>query len=400
MFLAFLSFWFSPEKRKLTLTPLFWFGIGIFGVYVISLFVNWNTENLQTFFSKQSEFKDIFLLSAFLVTHNLSSEEQKVVKKAFWILIFVLVFTGFVSIFSHVRLSVLINELFREIKYWRYTHGYGEFLGVSIHLPIGLMNTHLTFGGLLLLFAPFVLFSVLRSFQERETLFRKVFLLVLLFIFVIVFILNNARSAMFGTLFGIGFGIYDYFLNKKAISVQKFFKYSLGLVFGLVGLVTLLLWIEPTSKTIRHLIGSEKHTDSGRTFIWDSTYPIIQKNFWFGISAGNYNKAIEITRLEQSNKNPELAYFYDVTQRGHAHNDYLHLFSIGGIFAVVMYLILFYFIMRFILDKRLNVHDSILFYGLVGFFFAGVFQCYFQDDEVVIVFWYLVGFLNSKVNYK
>lgn len=375
---------------------MFWSGIGIFGIYVISLLINWSPDNLKAFFSKQSEFKDVLLLSAFLVTHNLSLEEQAKIKTAFYILILVLIVTGVVSIFSHVRLSVLLNEMFREVKHWRYTHGYGEIFGVSINLPIGLMNTHLTFGGLLLLFAPFVFFRTLQVFQHKESLGKKFFLIIGLILFVIVFILNNARSAMLGTVSAIFFGVYDYFINKKAVEFKKFFKYSLGLFLGILSIFIILLSTETTSKTVRHLIGSEKHTDSGRTFIWDSTYPIIKENFWFGVGVGNYNKAIEKTRLERSNQNPELAYFYEVTQRGHAHNDYLHFWAVSGIFTVIFYLGLFYSIMIFISNKNLDVSDSILFYGLVGFFFAGLFQCYFQDDEVVIVFWYLVGLLNSQ----
>ncbi|MCX7998924.1 MAG: O-antigen ligase family protein, partial [Leptospiraceae bacterium] len=318
LFLTFLIFWLIPEKRNPKLSALFWGGIGIFGIYVISLLVNWSFENFQAFFSKQSEFKDILLLSAFLVTHNLSQKEQAQVKKAFSILILVLMITGFVSIFSHVRLSVLLNEMFREVKHWRYTHGYGEIFGISINLPIGLMNTHLTFGGLLMLFAPFIFFRTLQSFQQKESVRKKFLLTAGLLFFVIVFILNNARSAMFGTLFAVLFGVYDYFINKRAIELQKFLKYTLALVLGIVFIFAILLSIETTSKTVRHLIGSEKHTDSGRTFIWDSTYPIIKENFWFGVGVGNYNKAIEKTRLERSNQNPELAYFYEVTQRGHA----------------------------------------------------------------------------------
>jgi hypothetical protein len=397
LFLSFLFFWMIPEKRKLDYSPLFWSGIAIFGMYLLSFFAHLgHDESFSIFFSRQSEFKDLLLFSAFLLTHNLNSEERKKVKNAFLGLVGLLVFTGFLSIFSKVRLSILLSELFKDVNHWRFAHHYGDISGIGIHLPIGLMNTHLTFGGLLLLFAPFVFFSVIETFKQKKSQINRWLIMGFAITFGIVFLLNNARSALFGTLVGVFFGLVDYVFLKKAISPKRFLKVA-GLGLCLIGaiLATLLLF-EPTAKTIRPLLGAEKHTDSGRTFIWNSTYPLIEKNPIFGIMPGNYNTEIQKTRKEHSQKFQELAFFYEVTQRGHAHNDFLHILATSGLLGVLAFLSLLYFILMHIYTKTLLPQESILFYGLIGFFFAGLFQCYFQDDEVVIVFWYLVGFLNTK----
>jgi hypothetical protein len=396
LFLSFLFFWSIPEKRQISKTPLLWSGLAIFGTYFLSFLVHSSNEfhSWKVFFSKQSEFKDFLLFSAFLVAHNLSSEEIKKVKFAFYGLVGILIFTGFISIFSKVRLAVLLSEFFRNVSYWRFTHHYGDILGIGIHLPIGLMNTHLTFGGLLMLFAPLVFFEILEIFKTTKNTINKIFLIILGLMFILVFFLNNARSAIFGAGISIIFGLYDYGFVKKQIDPKKFLKviaFSLGII---IISFSLFMSFEPTSKVILPLLGSEKHTDSGRTFIWDSTFPLIQKNFLFGVMPGMYNTEIEKTRFLHSEKYPELAFFYEVTQRGHAHNDVLHLFAISGVGAVLAFLTLFFFIGQTILEK-ISPKNTNFFYGLIGFFFAGLLQCYFQDDEVVIVFWFLVGLLNS-----
>ena len=79
---------------------------------------------------------------------------------------------------------------------------------------------------------------------------------------------------------------------------------------------------------------------------------------------------------------------------------YFHIAAISGILNVIFYLGILYFIIVKILEKSINSEDTALYYGLVGFFFAGLFQCYFQDDEVVLVFWYLVGFLFNPLKFE
>ena len=110
---------------------------------------------------KGSELKDVLLFSAFLIVQNLKNEEEIAkVEKAFWILLIVLLITGFFYIFSPIRLSRLVSDLFKPSPNWKFAHHYGNLLGIGIHLPIGLMNTHLTFGGTEMNTTVFFLFFV------------------------------------------------------------------------------------------------------------------------------------------------------------------------------------------------------------------------------------------------
>jgi O-antigen ligase len=399
LFLSLLFFLWDGRAKWIEKNSLFYLGLAIFGFYFLSIIINYfyGAElALEKGFSRGSELKDLFLFSAFIVVQGLDSEEEKKVLRSFWILIAILVVTGFASVFSIVRLSVLLKELFAPVTTWRLAHHYGNIGGLGIYLPIGLMNTHLTFGGLLLLLYPFVFFRFLGSFRMRGNTKQRLLLGASLGVFTFVFLLNNARSAMLGAGLAILFGFYDYVFCKKAISPARFSK-AVGILAVILVLSLSVLWnISATQRTLKHLLGDEKHTDSGRTFIWNSSFPLMENNFWSGIGPGRYNLEIEKSRKALSIQNTELMYFYEVTQRGHSHNDFFHLLTISGIGALLSYLCLLYGIVHFINRKVQSISWSPLFYGLVGFFLAGTLQCYFQDDEVVIVFWYLVGLLSYK----
>lgn len=83
-----------------------------------------------------------------------------------------------------------------------------------------------------------------------------------------------------------------------------------------------------------------------------------------------------------------------MTQRGHAHNDYFHLTAVFGGPQGILYLLLFGTILYTLLNGNIPKKIRFMTYGLVGFFLSGLLQCYFQDDEVLIVFYFLLGYLN------
>lgn len=398
LFLTFVFLLFDRRNKNFFLTPITVVSFLLFFWYFAS--AGYHLILDKDYFNHifKSEIKDFLLFSAFFVFLNLKDDELPKIEKTFRILVIVLLLTGLVSAFSSVRLSRLFNDLFRESTAWRYTHHYGDILGIGIYLPIGLMNTHLTFGGLLLLFFPAIFYKFILSIKEDKAR-KSSFLFLLLFLF--IFLLNNARSALLGSIVSIVFGFIDIAFIKKAIDLKKVIKLIIIPIGILFILFAILLSNATTRQFITPLLGEKKHTDSGRTFIWNSTFPMIQKKPIFGIGPGNYLQEVDITRKELSTDEKELSFFYEVTQRGHSHNDFLHLAAIAGIPSLLLYLTLIGLISYTILDKTLNVHQSILFYGLIGFFFSGLFQCYFQDDEVVIVFWLLLGFLlRMKKNYR
>ena len=400
LFITLILYFFRNERNVSYNNPILVLSLGIFGFYFLSfifhLFLSREISYLT--YIKGSELKDVLLFSAFFVIQGVKTrEELEKLEKAFWYLLIVLLVTGLISIFSPIRLSRLITDLIKPSLAWKFSHHYGDVAGLGIHLPIGLMNTHLTFGGIFLLFAPFVFFRFIFSIRDRKNILFHFFILC---VFGVIVLLNNARSSMLGALVSILIGFLDLLFIQKYFSFKNTLK-LLTVPFIVISIfITLLYFNETTTKTIAPLLGQEKHTDSGRTFIWSSTYPLIQENPFLGVGPGNYGKEIELARKSLSEKYQNLLFFFEVTQRGHAHNDFLHIAAIAGLPAMILYILLGAVIAYYLLQHKQSRTDGILFYGLVGFFFAGLFQCYFQDDEVVIVFWYLLGFFHLQLQNK
>lgn len=396
LLLSFVFFLFLEEKPKLSsnlVKILFIF----YGWQIVTLLYHFASNGFDPISIKHAfrdEMKDIFLVTAFISVQGIKKEDKTFLYKTFFIFSLVIVFTGFISIFSMTRLSRLISDLYKTSTSWPYQHHYGNIGPLNIYLPIGLMNTHLTFGGLLAFIFPGFVFRLYDSWYNKTSKRIIVIHVVLLFLVSIVFLFNNARSSLLGALVSVIFGLYvlvfiDHDISKKMIKRTSFI---------LLGFLLLLFVGYNSTNAVKRVVdplfGGEKHTDSGRTFIWDSTFPLIKTNPIFGIGSGNYQNEIEISRKNKEKENRELAFFYEVTQRGHAHNDYFHLTAVFGFPQSVLYLILFGTILYTLLSSNIPKQVRFMTYGLVGFFASGLLQCYFQDDEVLIVFYFLLGYLN------
>lgn len=154
---------------------------------------------------------------------------------------------------------------------------------------------------------------------------------------------------------------------------------STRIIFFTIGTFTFLLFIgiglsftQAGQKITDPLFGKEKHTDAGRAFIWDSTFPLIEKNPLTGVGPGNYNREIEKSRMEHSEKYKELYYFYETTQRGHAHNDYFHLLAVFGIPSFLLFLLLGTELYRKLMTTKLSYERSLYFLVYPDFYFRAI----------------------------
>lgn len=395
--LSFLVLLFSPKEkweinRIFLISLLFW--LGEFFIFIIHFsFSNFDLSYLKI--ALNAELKDFFLYLAFICMMNLKKSELPQMRQSIHAFAFMLIITGFISIFSEFRLGWLIASISRTMTSWAYQHNYFRLGIFSINLPIGLMNTHLTYGGLLMFVYPWIFFQGFQDLFSKKRLITKLLSISLLMIASIVFVLNNARSAMGGALVSIALGFLIWYFRGMKFPISKRILFS-ALVILVLFVSLLSLPSEPARRILTPLLGADKHTDSGRSFIWNSTWSLIQKQPILGIGPGNYSKEIEVARKKLSLKYDELAFFYETTQRGHAHNDYLHLWVTFGFLILFLYLILAYFLVQALLVSQLPFIELALYLGLGGFFAAGLLQCYFQDDEVVIFFWMLFGMFTRS----
>lgn len=337
--LAFLFSLFSSKTSGFWKEPIILIGFLFFSWYLGDFLIHSFREENFKIYSKtafNSELKDIFLFIGLLLSWNLRKEELPTVLKALNVLFWVLLVTGFISSFSPVRLSRLISDLYRESSNWKFTHPMGQIGGVSIYLPIGLMNTHLTFGGLLQFFFTMPIFLFLKSLFDKNFKKAGIYGIILLFFLYVVF-LNNARSSLLGGLFSSTTALIVLGVIRKELPFTKIILFTIGIFTFLLFVGIGLSFTQAGQKITDPLFGKEKHTDAGRAFIWDSTFPLIEKNPFTGVGPGNYNREIGKSRIEHSEEYRELYYFYETTQRGHAHNDYFHLLAVFGIPSFLLF---------------------------------------------------------------
>jgi O-antigen ligase len=139
------------------------------------------------------------------------------------------------------------------------------------------------------------------------------------------------------------------------------------------------------------LTGEEKHTDYHRSFLWQGTLDIIEENPVIGVGPGAWNDAIDATVLGYSQEHPRLWYAYEIIQRGHAHNDLMHLVAIAGPLCGLVFLCFIGLYIYRALGPSSSLEYEFWKWGPLVVFFGGLYQCYFQDDEVLLPFWLLVG---------
>jgi hypothetical protein len=351
------------------------------------------------------DLKDAILALGILAGYTGGRINSNFMKKSFMILFGVLIVSGFISIFSEKRLAYIFYEIIgKKVNGYPYQHPIFHFGSIQLYSPIGFLNTHLTYGGILQFFSVFVLYQSWISFGNSKSIKHKVFSLSLCLIYFLIFIFNHGRSSFLGASFSIMlFLIILYFDHEKAfpelgirLSIQQLRQYFIILTLILFVGVGLAIQTDKGKNLLGPFLGEEKHTDSGRVIIWKTTLPLVYSHPFLGVGAGNFNKASEESRKLLYESAPELYFFFKTARTGHAHNDALHLAVVFGLPAMVFFFYLAYLLFQESIKPNLTWEQKALFISFFGFFFAGMFQCYFQDDEVVLLFWVLAGFMLSQ----
>ncbi|HNN58597.1 MAG TPA: O-antigen ligase family protein [Leptospiraceae bacterium] len=378
-------------------------GLCIYGLELLSLiFLSFSGGGLA--FIKQGlsrEIKDVFLiLMAFWVfAFSEDEDRRKTIEKLTYIAIGILIVSGLIGIFSRYRLS---NIPYHLMHGWegnmqaRYQHHAGTFLAGTplmfhIYLPVGFLHSHLTYGALLMMAMP-ILFLRAMNPIIRYTSDSKKQTLIAIMIFgaaCVVFMINNARSAILGTIFVIALTVYYYsrfHWKKKALYLL------IPAVIALLAFGGLFIFADLLHERLRALVialsGQQKHTDYQRVLLWNASWEVIRSHPWLGVGAGHFQESVESILLNVSKQHPGLWYANETLQRGHSHSDPLHILAIAGIPAFISYIVFF----AMLIHRAIKPAGRAIFrFGAPGLLIAGLYQCYFLDDAVLLPFWLLVG---------
>ncbi|EMJ96010.1 O-antigen ligase family protein [Leptospira alstonii] len=366
------------------------------------------TKTYSAFFKKflkQSESGDFWMLLLFPASFLVASQEknQTILKRFLIASASITIVLGCISLFSEVRIGKFVANGFRYAPGDRLQHFSGNLGPIKLYLPIGMMNTHLTFGGLLGLCLPGLLVDWFITVKKKKN-FVFVLKTVLVIAGFLILFFNQSRSIWLGVftillilLFKGTFGI-----RKSLSKVSLRSKILAGLVVFFVVLSASYLfrnnWLIQRSVS---QIFEVHNTENQRYYIYKNTIPLVQEHFLTGVGGGNYKDFHWKESAKMIEKEEQLWYELYITPRGHAHNDLLHFFTTGGIFAGILFLLFWGKLFRSLFQKDFSSGEGIPVFaiGVLSLFPAGFFQCYLLDDEVVLPFFAFCGiFLGGRWN--
>ena len=390
----------SLNKKKLFKKfgyPIFFMGVTIYLSLLISYIFHIKTYSEIYYPLFRGEISDFWFCIVFLAAGFLSRDRENLLyfKNAYFISLAIVIVSGVISMFTPFRLSSYIVHGFTVPQGERLQHYAGDLFGIKTYLPIGLMNTHLTYGGILGLFYPGLIAYYIYKFPDRTEL-KNIFYSIIIFILSILVFYNQSRSVWIGIIYASFVMIWkwrDYireFINKE----RMIYLLILFMIISISG----IYFIQKNWLIKRAISDSfeSSTTENQRYYIFKNTISIILDSPILGVGPGNFYNAHAEKSNEMARNHQELWYDLYITPRGHAHNDLLHLFAIGGIISAFAYLIFWFLNIRFFLEAE-EERDSVLFSGFLIFFPAGFFQCYFLDDEVALPFFVFLGIFCGRV---
>lgn len=395
----------SKRTWKRVRVPFFLF----FGIYIL-LFVSSliHADLYSPFFKKflkQSEFGDFWMLLIFPAAFLVASKEknQTVLKRFLFASASIAILLGCISLFSEVRLGKFVSNGFKYAPGDRLQHFSGKIGPIKLYLPIGMMNTHLTFGGLLGLFLPGLFVDWFQSIKKKKN-FVLILKTLLVFAGFIILFFNQSRSVWLGVfvvfVLLIWKGTFSLRKNLPSVSLRTKLITGLTLIVVLFGIGYLFRnnWL--IQRSISQIF--EVHnTENQRYYIYKNTIPLVKEHWLTGVGGGNYKDSHWKESSQMIEREEQLWYELYITPRGHAHNDLLHFISTGGIFAGILFLLFWGKLFVSFFQKNFDSTTGIPIFaiGVLSLFPAGFFQCYLLDDEVVLPFFAFCGiFLGGRWN--
>ena len=396
-----------PPALRIEWRPALLAALLVFGFELLALIVNATlaaSPGERLLRGLRGEFKDVVLLPAAFWAMAWARDPGRRERLLRWFetALWILVISGLASIFSIYRLAKIPAMMMSGWEVGpqaRLQHHLGTlFVGerpIHFFMPIGLMNTHLTYAALIMLAFPFLALGVLRNvILSPRDLLRGIGLsrTVLFGLASIVLVLNNGRSAIFGAIVATLCGLV-YFIKTeirwKALRLVPLFLLALLLLFAVDRASSSMHY--RFARVMNALLGESKHTDNQRPLVYEGSLQLFARNPVVGIGPGEFGPAIDHWVIEKGAEHPRLWVPFSLAQRGHAHNDLLHILVISGPGGALAFLLFAWLVFAAVFRPSRDSRVQYWKWGLIALFFAGLAQCYFQDDETMLPFWLYLG---------
>jgi O-antigen ligase len=252
-----------------------------------------------------------------------------------------------------------------------------EIGGRKVFFPRGAFNHYQTFANV-----SFLLFSVsfAQSIHNRER-GERIMYVTAAFCTGAATVLTYTRGIWISALSAVLF--IAAFSGRKALA-------ALGGAAAVVGVIVLLSFAGISSRAESIL---ERSQNIERLFLWETTWNMVRDHPLLGVGVGNYQR-VQSEYFRES-------FPYEVT-RSHSHNNLLQVTVERGIFGLLIFLWLWYLIVKKGLHTLFKSrqpggrHFALVLgclAGVLGFFVDGMFQNNFGDTEVAILFWIMVGLI-------
>jgi O-antigen ligase len=241
----------------------------------------------------------------------------------------------------------------------------------------GLFSHHLTYGGFVMCV---LLISGCLFLWGTKGRRRAAYGLASL-ILSLTLVWSYARSAWVGLIGGI-----------FAIGLLRGRKILILSLVGMILVIGLFFLIQPSlrlqAREVVEVLGDPMR-QSHRIQMWSTSLKMIRDRPFFGVGLGQVKGSL-------------LAYGCDLGY-GHVHNDFLNMAANTGLLGLAAFIWIWVTFLRMIIRCRPRQQSHGLWpalstaaFGLmIAFLAAGLFQCYYTDEENAMLLWFLLGLATA-----
>ncbi|MBN2401373.1 MAG: O-antigen ligase family protein [Spirochaetes bacterium] len=325
--------------------------------------------------------RDFWLLFAFILCYYLHNSRKNVLK-TFYLIAAVVLIQSLIALIQMSFNFSFINEA-NEIGFFRYNSP-----DDSLRIRGGLLGMHLVFSCYLMLIAVPVIYVAAACFKTIKGNVKWILIFIAILSISVLFI-TRSRSIMTAVPFVLIPVVLAY---KKWRIITVLFLLIMSI---LAGAFLIYRGQDQLSSQVKGNILDSLSTEQ-RIKIWKTAFHVWLKHPIIGSGGGNYLDVYKQVLKEH----PE----YDSGMVTHAHNDYLNQLARKGIIGFLAFIYMLFGIFKYMVVNLKNINDKFmkaLYLGLFAaycvFLVASLFQCFYTDDEDLVMFWFAIGLLAAIV---